>query len=162
MLYYRLEKLDTSTGELVTGTAARKAERKKAARKARDNRIIRDFDAREGVRIRVGGQTESVADEQVIEVYKAELADLHPKGQYVLLKWLNQTLARDGLHITAEVIRKGKREGIIVEPGNSYKSEVLGRYIAEMKKLLQESRAARELVEQFEDVMDAEEDYEDF
>lgn len=172
VLYYSYEKLDVNTGELVPGSQARKLERKKSARKGYEKRIVREFydqtygkghwiDVTQGPDVLSESDRKEMLDKHVINIFREELQDLHPKGAYVLTKWLNETISKYGNAKTAQIIGLAKENGVLIEPGESYKNEVLSRYIAQMSALMKEVDTSPELIKEFEDAMDEEEEIDD-
>lgn len=172
VLYYSYEKLDVNTGELVPGSQARKQERKKAGRKGYEERIVREFYDREVGKgkwrdgTRGSGKIpdyirQQMMDQHVINIFREEIQDLHPKGAYVLTKWLNEAITKHGNAKTAQMIGLAKENGVLIESGESYKNEVLARYIAQMEDLMKEAGASAELIKEFEDAMDEEEEIDD-
>lgn len=166
VLYYSYEKLDTTTGELIPGHVARKQERRKAAAKATNRKkekkaISRIYGPDVKVLISPQGDHGELMADYVIKTYKEELLDLHPKGAYVLTKWVNDMIAKHGKLKTADIIGEAKDSGILIEPGESYKNEVLARYIAQMEDLMQRVGTDPATIRELSDAMDAEEEIDD-
>lgn len=160
-LYYRLQYVDETTGEIIKGNVRRKQERQLAAKRARETKLVKKWRKKRGILDTVLVNPDALS-EHVIRVFRADLTLLSPKAQYVIGQWLNGVIEDGGVSLAAKVIQLAKDRGIIIEPQESYSDKVISRYIAQMANLMRETDASEDLIREYERVMDEDEEWEEW
>lgn len=154
-IYSKAHFLDTSTGEVMAGSAGRKVERQRSAEKAKATRERKknkpkspytpDFD-----------QYYPGFSEMVISNYKAHIRQFNDIAYEKLSTWIDSLISKFGVDDVSDMLQQGAENGNIVTYQIVYSQDKLTQYIAEMLDYLPEvgEMMKEDLVEAFEAMED--------
>lgn len=120
----------TVYGEKLTGAEARKLERKIASDKAKLTRE-RKKASKNTPLVEVYNYFPS-EESMIINNFKANLTLFPTFAQPVLSNWLNNILAQQGKKATAEMLKRGADNGLLVTWEVAYKDGMLQQFMSEM------------------------------
>lgn len=137
-LYDKAEHVDFETGEVLSGTEARKQERQESARKA--------VATRKGIRYNREEQTTEQFEyqyddysmfpseaEMVISNFRSNVVSRFPENAGpVLERWLNNCIVQNGKEAVAQMLQDAQDAGIIVDYKVAYDNDLLMGSIADM------------------------------
>lgn len=175
-LYEKARYIDTDTGEILTGTEARKLERSLASKKGHETRKQKQYTPssppkpwEDGFKIPESNETgftppynpadsdATLYDRIVISSYVSSIRQFNPYAQSMLLDWLYRMIEENGLHNTAIMIDEGIRNGNVVTHKIVYVKGLIVEHITDMMEYLPEQGKLYK-----ENILDAFIEYEDY